>query len=67
MAMTLRLSEEETEPLRRLAEIQGRSMQDICREAVLSHVENNLRSELIKNAAAVTVPRYQEVLDRLAE
>lgn len=36
MAMTLRLTEEETEQLRRYAARHGRSMQDIAREAVVT-------------------------------
>jgi len=34
MAMTLRLTEEETEALRRTAEAEGRSMQDVARQAI---------------------------------
>ncbi|MGH3714967.1 MAG: hypothetical protein ACRDT4_16115 [Micromonosporaceae bacterium] len=36
MAMTLRLSREETEQLRRYAARHGRSMQDVAREAVVT-------------------------------
>jgi hypothetical protein len=36
MAMTLRLTPEETEQLRRYAVRHGRSMQDVAREAVVS-------------------------------
>lgn len=36
MAMTLRLTPEETEQLRRYAARRGRSMQDIAREAVVT-------------------------------
>jgi hypothetical protein len=34
MAMTLRLTDQETEALRRRAELEGRSMQDVARQAV---------------------------------
>lgn len=38
MAMTLRLTDEETEALRRYAEATGRSMQDVAREAIRDYV-----------------------------
>lgn len=34
MAMTLRLTDEETEALRKAAEAEGRSMQEVAREAI---------------------------------
>jgi predicted transcriptional regulator len=43
MAMTLRLTDEETEALRRTAEAEGRSMQEVAREAVRRYTEQ--RSE----------------------
>lgn len=39
MAMTLRLDEQETEALRRRAELEGRSMQDVARQAVRDYIE----------------------------
>jgi predicted transcriptional regulator len=36
MAMTLRLTPEETEQLRRYARRRGRSMQDVAREAIVT-------------------------------
>jgi hypothetical protein len=67
MAMTLRLTDEETELLRRLSELEGRSMQEISREAIMSEVEKRLKLAIFLKAAEIEVPRYQEVLDRLAE
>ncbi len=37
MAMTLRLTDDETEALRRTAEAEGRSMQDVAREAIRAY------------------------------
>ncbi len=65
--MTLRLTDEETELLRRLSELEGRSMQEISREAIMSEVEKRLKLAIFLKAAEIEVPRYQEVLDRLAE
>jgi predicted transcriptional regulator len=67
MAMTLRLTDEETELLRRLSELEGRSMQEVSREAIMSEVEKRLKLAIFLKAAEIEVPRYQEVLDRLAE
>jgi predicted transcriptional regulator len=67
MAMTLRLSEEETELLRQVAQLEGRSMQEIAREAVISAVETKLKSALVKHYAQEEAARYREVLRRLAE
>jgi len=39
MAMTLRLSPEQTEALRRRARIEGTSMQDVARRAVAAYVQ----------------------------
>ena len=41
MAMTLRLTEEEQETLRRRAQRESRSMQDVARQAVREYVENH--------------------------
>jgi predicted transcriptional regulator len=44
MAMTLRLAGDETEALRRRAELEGRSMQEVARQAIREYVENHSRS-----------------------
>jgi predicted transcriptional regulator len=67
MAMTLRLTEEETELLRRIAQLEGRSMQEIAREAVNSAVEQKLKSALVRHYAREEADRYREVLKKLAE
>ncbi len=43
MAMTLRLTDEETQALRLRAEREGRSMQDVAREAISSYVTSRAR------------------------
>jgi predicted transcriptional regulator len=40
MAMNLRLSEAETEALRRKAEMEGRSMQEVARAAIADYVSD---------------------------
>ena len=67
MAMTLRLADNETEALRRRAEIEHRSMQDVARQAIREYVENHSRSELLDQVLDAELPRYAEALRRLGE
>jgi len=63
--MTLRLSDDEAESLRRRAELESRSMQDIVRQAVREYVENHSRAELLTRVLDAELPRYAEALERL--
>jgi hypothetical protein len=67
MAMTLRLTEEETEALRRQAEREHRSMQEVVRLAVLDRIENMDRAERIRETTEYVLQRDAEALRRLAE
>jgi Ribbon-helix-helix protein, copG family len=65
MAMTLRLDEQETEALRRRAELEGRSMQDVARQAVRDYIERTSKRELLDRVLDEELPRYAEALERL--
>ena len=67
MAMTLRLSEGEAEALRRRAQMESRSMQDVARQAVREYVENHSRRDLLDRVLDKELPRYAEALDRLGQ
>jgi hypothetical protein len=67
MAMTLRLTDEETEALRRRAQRESRSMQDVARQAVREYVENHSRAELLDQVLDEELPRYAEALERLGQ
>lgn len=67
MAMTLRLTEDETEALRRRARREGRSMQEIARQAVRLYIEQTSRRELLDQILDEELPRYAEALKRLGE
>ncbi len=67
MAMTLRLDDNETEALRRRAEIEARSMQEVAREAVREYIESRSRRDLLESALNAELPRYAEALRRLGE
>jgi len=65
--MTLRLTEEETEALRRQAEREHRSMQEVVRLAVLDRIEHMDRTERIRETTEYVLQRDAEALRRLAE
>jgi predicted transcriptional regulator len=65
--MTLRLTDDETEALRRQAAAEGRSMQDVARHAVRDYVERHARAELLDHVLDSELPRYADALRRLGE
>lgn len=65
--MTLRLDDTETEALRRRAEIEARSMQEVAREAVREYIEARSRRDLLDAVLDREIPRYAEALRRLGE
>ena len=67
MAMTLRLDDGETEALRARAEHEGRSMQEVARQAVREYVERTSRRDLLDRVLAEELPRYAAALRRLGE
>jgi predicted transcriptional regulator len=67
MAMTLRLTDDETDALRRRAQREGRSMQDVARSAVREYVDRTSRRELLDEILDEELPRYAEALRRLGE
>jgi predicted transcriptional regulator len=67
MAMTLRLSEDETQALRDRAEHEGRSMQEVARAAVREYIDRTSRCELLDEVLDDELPRYAEALRRLGQ
>lgn len=67
MAMTLRLDEQETDALRLRAEREGRSMQDVARQAVRDYVERSSCTELLDGVLDEELPKYAEALHRLGQ
>jgi predicted transcriptional regulator len=65
--MTVRLTDAETEALRRRAEYESRSMQDVVRQAVREYVESHSRQDLLNNVLDSELPRYAEALERLGK
>lgn len=63
MAMNLRLSEAETEALRRRAEEEGRSMQEVARDAIALYVSD--RPRRLKAAISRVREEDAELIERL--
>jgi predicted transcriptional regulator len=63
--MTLRLDDAEAAALRKRADLEERSMQDVARTAIREYVEQHSRSDLIDGVLDRELPRYAEALERL--
>jgi hypothetical protein len=67
MAMTRWLSDDEADAPRRFAGLEGRSMQDVARQAVREYVETHGRAVLLGQVLDAELPRYAETLERLGQ
>lgn len=67
MAMTLRLTDDETQALRERAAREGRSMQELARTAVREYIDRTSTRELLDDVLDEELPRYAEALRRLGE
>lgn len=67
MPLTLRLTDEEARALRRRAEREGRSMQEVARNAVREDIDQRSRTELLDQVLDRKLPRYAEALERLGK
>lgn len=67
MAMTLRLTDDETEALRAQAEREGRSMQAVAQIAISQYIERDAHRSRVVTSAATGAGRYAEALRRLGE
>lgn len=67
MAMTLRLTDDETDSLRRRARREGRSMQEVARCAIREYVDGTSQRELLDEVLDEELPGYAEALRRLGE
>jgi hypothetical protein len=67
MAMTLRLTDEQTSALRARADKEGRSMQQVALSALDDYLLRAEDDELTDRLAVRGVQRYAELLRRLGE
>ena len=63
----MRLTDDESEALRRRSELEQRSMQEVARQAIREYVENRSRSDLLSRVLDEELPRYAEALERLGQ
>lgn len=67
MAMTLRLTDEETALLRRQAEREGRSMHEVVRLAIQERIAQQDHTDRVRAAARRVAARHSEILGRLRD
>ncbi|HEV3463574.1 MAG TPA: ribbon-helix-helix protein, CopG family [Actinomycetes bacterium] len=67
MAMTLRLTDEETALLRQQAEREGRSMHEVVRLAIQERITRQDHNERVRRAAHRVATEHREILERLKE
>lgn len=65
MAMTLRLSAEDSAALARTAELERRSQHEVVLTALREYIEHTSRAALIDQVMDVELPQYAEALERL--
>lgn len=65
--MTLRLNDDESAALRRRADQESRSMQEVARQAVREYIEQHSRADLLDSVLDREIPRYAEALERLGQ
>ncbi len=63
--MTLRLHDDASQALRRRAEQESRSRQEVARQAVREYIENHSREDLIAAVMHEQLPRHAGALKRL--
>lgn len=66
MAMTLRLSDEESRRLDELAAAEGRSKQEVIRLAVAERWARHRKDERLAESLGRGLPRYRQLLDRMS-
>ena len=67
MAMTLRLSDEETALLRQQAEREGRSMHEVVRLAIQERIARQDHADRVQRATRRVATQHREILDRLKD
>lgn len=67
MAMTLRLNDEQSEALRKYAEEQGQSMQQVVKVAVDEYLARHADDAWTRELAREEAARFDNLLRRLAE
>lgn len=67
MAMTLRLSPDDAAVLAQLADVEGRSQNEVMIHALHDYAERRGREQLLEKVIDAQLPRYAEALERLGQ
>ena len=67
MAMTLRLSEKEQRALKKRAERDGVSMQDVARRAIREYLDNSEHTTRVIDAAKQIMKVHAEAIEQLGD
>lgn len=67
MAMTLRLTDDESAALKAQAEHEGVSMQDVARKAIRQYTDQAVRRADFESAAERVLTKHAAVLERLGQ
>ena len=65
--MTLRLDDDDTAALRRVAEAENRSMQDVAQSAVRDYVASRDVPRRVRRSIESTLPAYRDLFTRLGQ
>lgn len=65
MAMNLRLNDEQTAALKKLSEVEGRSVQAIVLRAVDDYIASHTREAMIRETAMEEAAKWRELMERL--
>lgn len=66
-AMTLRLSRDQAEELEAVAEVEGRAVADIVREAIAKHIDARSRDKKFQALLKQRIERNKRILDRFSK
>lgn len=67
MSMVLKLTDEETERLRKRAEAEHRSMQQVARLAVMKYLDEMEADVAVHDVGVKAAERWKNLLDRLGQ
>lgn len=65
MAMNLRLNDDQTDALKKQAELEGRSMHAIVLRAVDDYLARNAREAMVRETAVREAAKWHELMERL--
>lgn len=66
-SMMLRLDEDLAEKLQALADVEGRTLSDVIRQAIAEHIDRRRRDPEFRNVIRSALERQRRLLDLLAE